>query len=87
MFTNFLLNLITSILGFFIGLLPEMSVLGTGFNDAWNWITDWVANFIYLLPASATILNILSIMFTVELAILTFMLFNWIINKLRGSGN
>jgi len=86
MITNALIAFFVAIASFLIGLLPTLGTFGTAFDNAWNWISTWVANFLYVLPASETVLTVLTFLITLEAGILGFKIFDWILNKVRGSG-
>jgi len=88
MIGGLLLQILATFLTFFINLLPNQdNWLPQSFNDAWSWLTNIVATIFWTIPSGENILFIFNTIIMFEGAIMTWATFNWIINKLRGSGN
>lgn len=87
MLTNALILIIVLIISSLLSLLPEVTDMPTGFNNAWNWITEFIGNIIYVIPSGETLLTIFGLVITIEFAIFIWKNINWVINKIRGSGS
>jgi len=70
----------------FLSLLPNIDSLPSGFNTAMNSVATMISNWTYVVPALDDILIIFSLALTMEIAIYTFKILNFVYNKLRGSG-
>lgn len=86
MITQFVLNIFVSIINFFIGLLPNVTSLPDSFNDFINFIISFFGNMVYIFPPFEAVYTILGIIITIEISILTWKSFDYIYNKIRGSG-
>jgi len=82
-----LINLIVVFLSAMISLLPNATLLPESFNDAWSWMSGIIANIFWTIPSGITLLTILNFVIIIEGSIFTWKGLNWVINKIRGSGN
>jgi len=87
MITGAIILIFISIVSFFMGLLPNMDVFPTAFNDAWDWMADLIASFLWVIPGGEDFLAIVNTLVLVLGGIFLWKIVNWVINKLRGSGN
>jgi len=85
-----LLNVFLSVIAMVLDvILPNQELLPSAFNEAWSWFTNFLANILWVLPGNigSELLLITNIVLITEAAILSWGILNWILNKLRGSGN
>jgi len=82
-----LITLLANLIAGLLNLLPNATVLPESFNDAWTWFSDLIANIFWVIPSGETLLLILNFVMIIEGAIFTWGIINWVVNKLRGSGN
>lgn len=80
-----LINIIFSVLDFIIGLLPDPTSLPDEMSDAFTQIASYLKKVNHYLPME-TIFSIIGLIFAIETGLLLFTVFNWLYNKVRGSG-
>lgn len=66
-------------------LLPAMETVPSNFDSAITTIVPIFSQLNSIIPVS-TVITIFLLYLTIEGGLLVFKIFNWIINKLRGSG-
>lgn len=86
MILDFIFNTSFSFLNYVVSLLPLMKSLPTDFYNAWDLLSNFISNLYYVVPEVSHILLIASFTLILESSIFLFKLFNWVYNKLRGSG-
>jgi hypothetical protein len=85
MITDFLISFITLLLGGLLGLLPTVSAMPSwydGFRDLFLPAISGLVN----LPLFGTFFVILFLGISIKGAWMVFVWFEWVYNKLRGSG-
>jgi len=87
MITGALILIFTGIVTFFTGLLPNMDALPTAFTNAWDWFSGFIANMVWTIPHGEDFLYILNTFAIILGGVFIWKLINWVLNKLRGSGN
>lgn len=86
MILSALLNIIYVVIIALTALLPTVSVLPDGIEDAIDLVITHISKWNVVFPVFDTLFTIVTLMFTIEAAIFLFQSINWVINKLRGSG-
>lgn len=81
-----LLNFIAFLMQPFIFLLPEIESLPSGLNSAIDWGLNGISGIQYFVPFIDDMINILIAVSFIEITLMGFYIFNFIINKIRGSG-
>jgi len=87
MLLSALIGIFVAVVSALLSVLPNMESLPDGFNNAWNWITDFMANLAWTIPGGDQLLIIFNLFIGVLMAFFIYKGINWVINKLRGSGN
>jgi len=85
MIGNLFLNLIYWFLNIIIGAFPIFSGLPDGVNSAFDLLHNSLAGANSIFPMS-TLIDIIGFVLIVESSVILFKTFNWIYNKVRGSG-
>lgn len=81
MITSFILNIPAQLLSAFIGFLPIGQGIPSSWIDAVYSLWGYVNAFSFIVPVGILI-SCVSIAIAVEIAILGFKLFNWVITKI-----
>lgn len=70
-------------------ILPPVTIMPDMFNNAWTWFIGFTANLLWTLPGESgrNILAMFNISVIIIGAIYTWKGINWVLNKIRGSGN
>lgn len=69
-----------------MNFLPTMQLFPQAFTDAWDWAGGYLSSMFWTIPSGGALLQIFSLVFIIEGGIFIFSSWNWVINKLRGSG-
>lgn len=85
MIIDLILYLFLQIILQVLDLLPPMTDIPTDFSNAINTFIPIISQLNQIMPVS-TIITIFLLYLTIEGGLLLFKMFNWILNKLRGSG-
>lgn len=85
MIFNIIIGILISVLLFFISLLPDGIPLPTIISDSFATLSTYLGQANTFFPID-TALQIIGLGIVVELSIVTFKMFNWVLNKIRGSG-
>lgn len=83
-----IINLFISLLGILFFWLPNhTSILPEMFEEVWDWLSDWIAQILWVMPEGEVFFKVISLVLMIESIIFLFQQGNYIYNKLRGSGN
>jgi len=69
-----------------IGILPTSSSLPSSIDSAFTWLSEVLAPWNAVFPVS-TLLNVIVLILGIEAVLMVFSIFNFIVNKVRGSGS
>jgi hypothetical protein len=87
MIFSIILKLLSKIFGMLIALLPTIEILPSQITTTINWLSDQLAGFLYIFPASATFLVIIQYVVICEVSIMAYKSFVFVTNLVRGAGN
>lgn len=85
MIVQILLDFFFNFLNMFVYLLPDVPELPSGLDSSLTSLGSIVSPVNSIFPL-ATLFTILSIILVFEASVFAFKTFNWIYNKIRGSG-
>jgi len=69
-----------------ISLLPDMTVLPDSVENAWDFLSGFVANMLYVIPTGTYIFGAIQIIIILEVAIFLWNQTKMVINWIRGAG-
>jgi len=87
MLLSALIGIFTAVVTTLLSVLPNMTSMPQGFTDAWEWVVNFVAMLAWTIPGGEQLLLIFNLLLSAITAYWIYKSINWVINKLRGSGN